>query len=131
MYIGTSLGRCLPSILRGEVKREEVGIIITRTNAPEFDRYIAVVGEYYRYGSFNNGEYDYTGLVWEEVDELATYLWDTGRIHQPRINSNNTGYLMPEMKSNIWMEVTPVYTGDNESVVQAYEHYQMLRALTN
>lgn len=133
MLIGTSLGRCMYSILSGEVDGGEVGLIITRTRAIEFEDFMAVVKEYYDYGNPSaRGANDYAlgEFEWENVEQLAHNLWYGGRIHQPRnVDNWNSGYLMPEMKESIWMEVVPTNTNSNPSVVAAYEQYQILRAL--
>ena len=43
MYIGTSLGGCLLSLLAGEVSEDEVMFIVTRTDCPDYDKFIGVV----------------------------------------------------------------------------------------
>jgi hypothetical protein len=133
MLIGTSLGRCLVSILNGEVDRDDVALIITRTRAPDYERFLAVIRSYFdngNYGASQAAGYEFTGHEWEEVEGLAHHLWHQGRIHQPRTFRDNGLYLLPEMKHTLWMEVVPTLNSTNESVMQAYEHYQTLRDLT-
>jgi len=133
MLIGTSLGKCMHSILSGRVDGDKVGLIITRTRAPTFDSFMTVVKEYFDYGNpgaSSNNSYYLGEFNWDDVEQLAHNLWYGGRIHQPRnVDGWNEGYLMPEMRHSIWMEVVPTVESTNESVVAAYEQYQMLRAL--
>jgi hypothetical protein len=133
------------SILSGEVKGDDVGIIITRTRAKDFEQLESIVKEYYDWGNPNaTGKNLYalgpnaTGknlyalgeFEWEDVLQLAHNLWYSGRIHQPRnFDISIDGYLMPEMQGCIWMEIVPTNTSTNESVVAAYEQYQVLKAL--
>jgi hypothetical protein len=132
MLIGTSLGRCLRSILKEEVDLEDVALIITRTRAATIDRYISVVRSYYDNGNVGAAQwsgYDFTGFEWEDVEKLATWLWAEGKIHQPRNFRDNGLYGHEDMHYSIWMEVVPTPDSANESVMQAWENYQTLRRL--
>jgi len=133
MLIGTSLGRCMYGILSGEIDGDQVGLIITRTRAETYENLLAVVRGYYDYGNGGSrtyGEYNLGQFEWEDVEQLAHNLWHGGRIHQPRnFDAFKNGYLMPEMKKSVWMEVVPTSTNTNESVVAAYQQYQVLKAL--
>ena len=129
MLIGTSLGRCMVSILNDEVDRNNIGLIITRTKAAKYEHFLEVIDGYYSYGARVPAGYDFSGHTWEAVEDLADFLWHGGRIHQPRNFTDSTGYLLPEMKTSLWMEVVPTLDSTNSSVVQAYEHYQLLRTL--
>ncbi len=51
MYIGTSLGGCLLSLMSKEVSEDEVMVIITRTDAPDYEQYINVVKSYHAQGN--------------------------------------------------------------------------------
>ncbi len=129
MLIGTSLGRCMVSILKGEVDRESVALIITRTRAGDYDAFKGVVKQYYEMGSSTKAGYDFSGFEWEDVEDLGWELWHAGRIHQPRNFGTDGGYLLPEMSTSIWMEVVPTPRTTNESVLTAWENYQTLKAL--
>lgn len=117
------------SILNGEVSREMVGLIITRTRAKDYDQFIGVLKQYYERGSLTKQGYDFSGFEWEAVEDLGWELWHAGRIHQPRNFGTDGGYLLPEMATSIWMEVVPTPKSSNESVMTAWEHYQTLRCL--
>ena len=131
MLIGTSLGRCMTSILAGEVKQEDVVVIITRTHALDYDRFIGVVNAYYEQGNpyasnvgYSLGEFDRDAVL-----DLAYYLWHSGKIHQPRTFSDDTGYVHRGLADTLWLDIVPTLNSTNESVVKAYEHYSMLRDL--
>ena len=51
MYIGTSLGGCLVSLMHNEVSEDEVMFIVTRTFCPDYDAFIQVVEQYYSEGN--------------------------------------------------------------------------------
>lgn len=136
LYIGTSLGGCLTSIMRGEMSEDNVMFIVTRTNCPDFDRYIKVVETYHKQGnpfSRDPEQYEMSNFPLEKVTDLATRLYQQGKIHQPRVFADYSGtYRHPtEYGSGLWMEVMPQYVGDNVSVKDAYEKYKMVRSLVN
>ena len=137
MYVGTSLGRCLRSILTGEVSEDDVLLIITRTKTPDLEGFIVVVKQYYdegNYSSYQPKDYDLSVnsvKPWEEVEKLAKRLYTTGRIHQPRnFVSLGDQFIHPELSSDIWVEVSPKSRNTTPAVKQAYEHYKMLDTLT-
>jgi hypothetical protein len=134
-YIGLSLGGCLTSLMRGEVSEDDVMFIITRTNCPDFDKYIKVVEMYHNQGnpySRNPEQYELISYPLEKVTDLATRLWNNGRIHQPRTFADRGGnYRHPvEYGDGLWMEVAPSNRNTTPAVVEAYEKYKMLDALT-
>jgi len=139
MYIGTSLGKCLRSILLGEVSEDDILLIITRTMAPNMERFIGVVKQYYDEGNFtahNPYEYDLSVKSWEEVEALATRLYNGGKIHQPRnfvsLGSQFMGsqFIHPDLSTDTWVEVSPKSRNTTLAVKQAYDKYKMLDALT-
>lgn len=134
MYIGTSLGRCLRSMLMDEVSEADVLLIITRTRAKDLEAFISVVKQYYEDGNYNviqPEEYDLAVKPWHEVEDLATRLYKNGKIHQPRNFSVLGGqFIHPELSNDVWVEVSPKNRNTTPAVVQAYEHYKMLDSLT-
>lgn len=141
MYIGTSLGGCLVSLMQHEVSENDVMFIITRTMCPTYDTFIQVVEQYYAEGNpyqrrskLNElGNFDLT-----KVKELATRLYYSGKIHQPRVFDNegrkfghHYEYNHPaKLGQGLWMQVVPTNYNSNPSVVDAYEKYKMLDTLT-
>lgn len=134
MHIGTSLGRCLRSILLGEVSEGDVLLIITRTKTPDLKGFIEVVKQYYddgNYTSYQPHEYDLSVKTWEEVEALATRLYSSGKIHQPRnFVSLGNQFIHPDLNNDLWVEVSPKNRNTTPMVVEAYEKYKMLDALT-
>jgi len=141
MYIGTSLGGCLNSLMAGEVSEADVMFIVTRTLCPNYDTFMQVVEQYYVEGtpvtrstySMELGSYDLT-----KVKELATRLYFSGRIHQPRVfdNEGRTAghyyqYNHPaRLGHGLWMQVVPTNNNSTPMVVEAYEKYKVLDSLT-
>ena len=137
MYIGTSLGGCLQSIMAGEVSEDEVMVIITRTDCPDYEKYVNVVKMYYAQGNIGArfpGRYEFGEHELEEVLKLAERLWYRGKIHQPRTFAGGggiLGYQHPfRMNDRLWWEVVPTNDNSNPTVVDAYEKYKMLDVLT-
>jgi hypothetical protein len=135
-YIGLSLGGCLQSIMAGEVPEDDVMFIVTRTNAPTFDQYIKVVEAYHGHGNptaryFQN--YELSDHPLDNVTDLAIRLWNSGKIHQPRaiIGDGYGSYRHPvEYGDGIWMQVVPIKQNTNPAVIEAWEKYKVLDALT-
>ena len=141
MYIGTSLGGCLNSLMANEVSEEDVMFIVTRTLCPNYETFMQVVEQYYAEGtpitrstySYSLSEYDLT-----KVKELATRLYYSGRIHQPRVFDNegrkeghHYQYNHPaRLGQGLWMQVVPTNDNSTPSVVEAWEKYKMLDTLT-
>jgi hypothetical protein len=137
LYIGTSLGGCLRSILAHEVSEAEVMFIVTRTMCPDFQRYIQVVEAYHKQGNpyaRNPDKYELGYYKLEEVTDLATRLWNSGKIHQPRVfveEQSHGRYTHPfGYGDELWLEVRPSNYNTTPAVVDAYEKYKMLDALT-
>ncbi len=141
MYIGTSLGSCLLSLLAGEVSEDKVMFIVTRTFCPNYDAFIQVVQQYHAEGNPNArnpaqyglGDYDLT-----KVKNLATRLYYSGRIHQPRVfddEGRKAGHSYPynhpaKLGQGLWMQVVPTNDNSTPAVVEAWEKYKMLDNLT-
>ncbi len=139
MYIGTSLGRCLQSLLLDKVSKDDVLVIITRTKSETLEQFIGIVKQYHESSNFTSSrpaEYDLAVKPWEEVEKLATDLYNGGKIHQPR-NFVGLGrsFYHPDLnnwdnKNEIWMEVSPTNRNTTPAVVNAYREYRMLDELT-
>jgi hypothetical protein len=114
---------------------------MTRTLCPTYDDFIAVVEQYYADGNLYQrrstvnelGEYDLT-----KVKELATRLYFSGKIHQPRVfdsEGRKAGHYYEynhpaKLGHGLWMQVVPTNDNSTPSVVDAYEKYKMLDNLT-
>ena len=141
MYIGTSLGGCLLSLMANEVSEDQVMFIVTRTLCPDYSTFIQVVEQYYAEGNpyarnpaqYGLGDYD---LI--NVKALATRLYYSGRIHQPRVfddagrrDGHSYQYNHPaKLGQGLWMQVVPTNDNTTPAVVEAWEKYKMLDNLT-
>jgi hypothetical protein len=117
-----------------EVSEADVLLIITRTKAKDLEQFLFVVKEYYEdsnYSSRHPKEYDLAVKPWNEVEELATQLYQNGKIHQPRNFSVLGGqFIHPDLSNDVWIEVSPKSRNTTPAVVQAYEQYKLLDSLT-
>jgi hypothetical protein len=117
-----------------EVSEADVLLIITRTRAKDIEAFIVIVKEYYENGNYSSRnplEYDLAVKPWNEVEELATRLYQDGKIHQPRNFAVLGGqFIHPELSNDVWVEVSPKSRNTTPAVVQAYEHYKLLDSLT-
>ena len=102
-YIGTSLGRCLRSILKGEVSEDQVFLIVAGTRSHTEEEYLEVIKQYHYE---RHGEYDISQWTYEEVKELATRLWNNGKIHQPR-NFDAYPFFPGFGPKPLWIEIFP------------------------
>ena len=141
MYIGTSLGGCLLSLMANEVSEDQVMFIVTRTLCPDYSTFIQVVEQYYAEGNpyarnpaqYGLGDYDLTN-----VKDLATRLYYSGKIHQPRVfddagRRDGHSYLYnhpAKLGQGLWMQVVPTNDNSTPAVVEAWEKYKMLDNLT-
>jgi hypothetical protein len=141
MYIGTSLGGCLNSLMANEVSEEDVMFIVTRTLCPNYETFMQVVEQYYAEGtpvSRTTYSYSLTDYDLTKVKELATRLYYSGRIHQPRVFDNegrkeghHYQYNHPaRLGQGLWMQVVPTNDNTTPAVVDAWEKYKMLDNLT-
>ena len=141
MYIGTSLGGCLLSLIANEVSEDQVMFIVTRTLCPDYRAFIQVVEQYYAEGNpyaRNPAQYGLGDYDLNEVTNLATRLYYSGRIHQPRVfddEGRKAGHSYPynhpaKLGQGLWMQVVPTNDNSTPAVVEAWEKYKMLDNLT-
>lgn len=124
MKIGFSFGRCLGSIVRGEIALEDVLVIIARTRMETEAHVRGVVAEYmHRRGYL-------MGLDQAECERVGINLFNTGRILEPRANNVGAGMSVP--RDYIWMDLSPTapHGVQSEAVKLAWDHYRLLITLT-
>ena len=67
----------------------------------------------------------------DDLIDLGTRLWYSGKIHQPRNFLDSTNYRHPfHTGSKLWFQVVPTIENTTPAVVDAYEKYKMLDTLT-
>ena len=124
MKIGFSFGRCLGSIVRGEVAVEDVLVIIARTRMETEAHVHGVIAEYmHRRGYL-------LGLDQAECERVGLELFNSGRILEPRANNVGAGMSVP--RDYIWMDLFPTapHGVQSDSVKLAWEQYRLLITLT-
>jgi hypothetical protein len=89
MKIGTSLGKCVRSILAGEVKEEDVFCIVSNTMCPDLEKLMFVIEQYYYdyYSARSAREqaYNMSAYSLEAAQSVAQRLFEDGKLHQPRV----------------------------------------------
>ena len=132
MKIGTSLGKCVRSILAGEVKEEDVLFIVSNTKCPDLVKLMGVIEEYYyQYqGTHMPREkaYDMSAYSLEAAQSVAQRLFEDGKLHQPRVVATNLWGNAHNLKDT-WYDIVPSAVSDSESVREAWNHYTMIRSL--
>jgi hypothetical protein len=127
--------------MANEVSEEDVMFIVTRTLCPNYETFMQVVEQYYAEGtpvSRTTYSYSLTDYDLTKVKELATRLYYSGRIHQPRVFDNegrkeghHYQYNHPaRLGQGLWMQVVPTNDNTTPAVVDAWEKYKMLDNLT-
>lgn len=124
MKIGFSFGRCLGSIVRGEVALEDVLVIIARTHMPKEEHVVGVIAEYMTRSGYLQG------LDQAECERVGIDLFNTGRILEPRANNVGAGMSVP--RDYIWMDLSPTASHgvQSDAVKLAWEQYRLLITLT-
>lgn len=131
MKIGTSLGKCVKSILAEEVREEDVLFIVSNTMCPDLDSLMSVIEEYYYtyQGSSGRGAaYDMSGYELEDAKAIATRLMESGKLHQPRYTGKSVFGNAHHLRDT-WYDIIPSPVTDSESVQEAWNHYTMIRSL--
>ena len=119
MKIGFSFGRCLGSIVRGEVAFDDVLCLIARTRMETEAQVRGVVSEYMHRPGYLQG------LDQPLCEEMGVRLFSSGKILEPRANGISP---MQVPRDYIWMDLFPTapHGTVNESVTSAWEQYRML-----
>lgn len=130
MKIGTSLGKCVRSILAGEVKEEDVLFVVSNTMCPTLERLQDVIDEYYYSYSRSSSrpEYDMSEYSIEDAQAVAQRLFENGKLHQPRCMIKHYSGNAHSLQDT-WYDIMPSPVTDNESVREAWNHYTMIKNL--
>lgn len=119
MKIGFSFGRCLGSIVRGEVAFDDVLCLIARTRMETEAQVRGVVDAYMDRDGY------LLGLDQPLCEEIGVRLFKSGKILEPRANGINPTSVP---RDYIWMDLFPTapHGTVNQSVISAWEQYRML-----
>ncbi len=124
-YIGTSLGRCLRSILKGEVSINDIFLIVAGTHANSMDKYLLVVEGYYY--ERRDSEYNISEWPINDVLEVAEQLWYYGKIHQPRNFGAQPFFLSIDP---LWIEVFPPHLLQKPATKDLWEKLRIVARLS-
>jgi hypothetical protein len=132
MKIGTSLGKCVKSILAGEVEEKDVLFIVANTMCPDLERLMSVMEQYYYefQGNHRRPEYDLSDYSLEDAKAVAQRLMETGKLHQPRCVATDLWGNAHKLQDT-WYDLMPSPVSDSESVQEAWRHYVMIKQLAS
>lgn len=132
MKIGTSLGKCVKSILAGEVEEKDVLFIVSNTMAPDNVRLMDVIEQYYyQYqGAHMPREkaYDMSAYELDDAKAIATRLMESGKLHQPRCTGKSV-FGNAHSLTDTWYDIMPS-AGSSESAKNAWDVYVMMSRLS-
>jgi len=117
MKIGFSFGRCVRDIVIGTVDARDVLVIICATQIEDTSHIEPVIDAYLHRSDYLEG------LDRDQCLDVATQLWFSGKLHQPR----NFGARPYQARNHqIWADVLPSVVSKNTSVLEAWSTYRML-----
>ena len=128
MLIGTSLRKCLESLMNKYVSEEDVVCIITSTMSKDLEQFLKIVEAYYDMGEISV-DFDCEEFSKEDTLSMAETLYNKGKIHQPR-NYSGSPYVHPKFRYQTWLDIVPTNENSNPIVAEAYSKYKMLDTLT-
>jgi hypothetical protein len=125
MKIGFSFGRCVRDIVNGTVAFEDVFLVVAQTAIFDSSQVEDVVDEY-----LHRPDY-LMGLDQGKCYDVATKLYLSGKLFQPRINGHRARYIVEDA---VWMDIMPTLMGEDaqsEQVVAAWKQYQLALKMTS
>lgn len=124
MKIGFSFGRCVRDIVKGEVDINDVLVIVARTRMPDLESVKKVISDYM-------WRHDYLeGLDEEQCQAVGAQLFESGLVHQSRLESGNIWGMAMAHDDAVWADVVPT-THMNEQVKDAWNQYRFLLNMTS
>jgi hypothetical protein len=126
MKIGTSLGKCVKSLLDGDVAYDDVLFIVSNTNGPDENRLRDIMTEYY-YGA-SRPEYDMSEHDFDDVVQMAISLFQDGKLFQPRMFIKGSWGNAHQLQDT-WYDIMPSI-GSSESAKNAWDAYVMMSKLS-
>lgn len=126
MKIGTSLGKCVKSLLDGDVAYDDVLFVVSNTNGPDEDKLRDIMTEYY-YGA-PRADYDMTAHEFDDVVQMAISLFQDGKLFQPRMFIKG-GWGNAHSLQDTWYDIMPSI-GSSESAKNAWDAYVMMSKLS-
>lgn len=127
MKIGLSLSRCVRDIFERKVDQDDVLVIIARTDFdPHVEAHWRNIWEGYLYGGMSNPEWAGLEDYEQDMRELATALYDNGKIHQPRRFG-----VHPQRMPYYWLECFVPPNEMNPAQQKAWDNYKLITGLSS
>lgn len=129
MKIGLSLSRCILDIIEGRVDKDDVLVIISRTDFDiTNDTHWENIWVGYTMGGMSYAEWYGHADEEQKFRDLITDLWINGKIHQPR----KFGAYVPR-RDEYWLEaVLPDSELEkNPAAKKAWDNFKVVASLTN
>jgi hypothetical protein len=127
MKIGTSLGKCVKSLLDGDVSYDDVLFIVANTRGENEEKLKEIMAEYFYSYNRRNPAYDLSAYTLEEVCEVAVNLFKDGKLFQPRLHINGWGNA--HHLGDTWYDIVPAL-GSSEAAKNAWDAYVMMSKLS-
>jgi len=127
MKIGTSLGKCVKSLLAGEVAYDDVLFIVSNTRGPDEEKLREIMTEYW-YGYHSDPAYDMSAYTEQEVQDIAVKLFHDGKLFQPRMFIKG-GWGNAHGLQDTWYDIVPSL-GSSEAAKNAWDAYVMMSKLS-
>ena len=126
MKIGTSLGKCVKSLLDGDVAYDDVFFVVSNTHGPDEERLRGIMAEYYY--APGRSDYDMSDHTLEEVCDMAIRLFNDGKLFQPRMHIKGSWGNAHSLRDT-WYDILPSI-GSSESAKNAWNAYVMMSKLS-
>ncbi len=127
MKIGTSLGKCVKSLLDGDVAYDDVLFIVSNTRGPDEEKLKEIIGEYYYGYATANPAYDLSKYTLEQAEEVTLHLFRDGKLFQPRLHIKGWGNA--HGLKDTWYDIVPSI-GTSEAAKNAWDAYVMMSKLS-
>lgn len=127
MKIGTSLGKCVKSLLDGDVDYDDVLFVVSNTNGPAEENLRAIMTEYW-HGARRSPAYDLSAYTEQEAQDMAVRLNNDGKLFQPRMFIKG-GWSNAHDLRDTWYDIMPSI-GSSESAKNAWDTYVMMSRLS-
>jgi hypothetical protein len=128
MKIGTSLGKCVKSLLDGDVAYDDVLFIVSNTRGENEERLKEIMSEYWYGYNSGNPAYDLSAYTFEQVCEVTVNLFRDGKLFQPRLYIKGAWGNAHGLKDT-WYDIMPSI-GTSESAKNAWDAYVMMSKLS-
>lgn len=126
MKIGLSFSRCLRDIFEGKVEKNEVLVIISRTDLdPHNDNHWNAIWEGYTVGGLSHPEWAAYKDEYVAFRKIAIELYNEGKLHQPRQFGAH-----PQRLYYYWLNCVVPEQEHNPAQQKAWDNYKLITGLS-